>query len=48
MHEAVYGAPRFIPPGHLCFLMHYPTISTHMYDLRCNAGGARSVKVRFG
>ena len=42
----------FTPPGHLCFLMHYPTISTHMYrstilyDLRCNAGGARSVKVR--
>ena len=19
----------FTPPGHLCFLMHYPTISTH-------------------
>ena len=19
----------FAPPGHLCFLMHYPTISTH-------------------
>ena len=39
----------FTPPGHLCFLMHYPTINTdkrtHMYDLRCNAGGARSVKV---
>ena len=39
----------FTPPGHLCFLMHYPTINTHkrthMYDLRCNAGGAPSVKV---
>ena len=35
----------FTPPGHLCFLMHYPTIhthkGTHMYDQRCNAGGAR-------
>ena len=45
------GARRFTPPGYLCFLMHYPTIITHkwthMYDLRCNAGGARSVKVRF-
>ena len=42
----------FTPPGHLCFLMHYPTINTHKCtnknDLRCNAGGARSVKVRFG
>ena len=19
----------FTPPGHLCFIMHYPTISTH-------------------
>ena len=43
----------FTPPGHLCFLMHYPTISTHMYrstilhDLRCNAGGA-SVRLRLG
>ena len=40
----------FTPPGHLCFLMHYPTISTHrrtiLYDLRCNAGEARSIKVR--
>ena len=40
----------FTPPGHLCFLMHYPTISTHrwtiLYDLRCNAGGARPIKVR--
>ena len=40
----------FTPPGHLCFLMHYPTISTHrwtiLYDVRCNAGGARPIKVR--
>ena len=40
----------FKPPGHLCFLMHYATISTHrgtiLYDLRCNAGGAPPIKVR--
>ena len=40
----------FTPPWHLCFLMHYPTISTHrwtiLYDLRCNAGGARPITVR--
>ena len=40
----------FTPPGMLCFLLHYPTISTHMliilYDLMCNAGGARPIKVR--
>ena len=39
----------FTPPGHLCFLMHYPTINTHvntmMYDLRCNSGGARPDKI---
>ena len=32
------------------FVMHYPNISTHrwtiLYDLRCNAGGARPIKVR--
>ena len=40
----------FTPPGHLRNLMHYPTINTQvntmMYDLRCNAGGARPIKVR--
>ena len=40
----------FTPAGHLSFLMHYPTISTHrriiLYDLRCNAGGARPIKIR--
>ena len=40
----------FTPPGHLCYLLHYPTINTQvntmMYDLRCNAGGARPIKVR--
>ena len=40
----------FTPPGHLCFLMHYPTIKTQvnrmMYDRRCNAGGARPIEVR--
>ena len=40
----------FTPPGHLCFLMHYPTISadrrTILYDIRCNAGGARPIKVK--
>ena len=31
-------------------LMHYPTTKTQvnimMYDLRCNAGGARPIKIR--
>ena len=40
----------FTPPGHLRNLMHYPTINTQvntmMYDLRCNAGGARPINVR--
>ena len=40
----------FTPPGLLCNLMHYPTINTQVntttYDLRCNAGGARPIKVR--
>ena len=40
----------FTPPGHTCFIMHYPTINTYkstdMYDLGCNAGGARPIKVR--
>ena len=42
----------FTPPVHLRNLMHYATINkqvnTMMYDLRCNAGGARPVKVRYG
>ena len=40
----------FTPTGHLRNLMHYPTINTQvntmMYDLMCNAGGARPIKVR--
>ena len=40
----------FTPPGHLRNLFHYPTLNTQvntmMYDLRCNAGGARPIKVR--
>ena len=40
----------FTPPGHPRNLMHYPTINTQvntiMYDLRCNAGGARPINVR--
>ena len=40
----------FTPPGHLRNLMHHPTINTQvntmMYDLRCNAGGARPINVR--
>ena len=40
----------FTPPGHLRNLMHYPTINTQvntmMYDLRCNAGAARPIRVR--
>ena len=40
----------FAQPGHFSFLMHYPTISTHrttiLYDQRCNAVGARPIKVR--
>ena len=42
----------FTPPGHLRNLFHYPTLNTQvntmMYDLRCNAGWARPVKVRYG
>ena len=42
----------FTPPGHLRNLFHYPTFNTQlntmMYDLSCNAGGARPVKVRYG
>ena len=38
------------PPGHLRNLMNYSTIKTQvntkMYDLWCNAGGARPIKVR--
>ena len=41
----------FTPLGHLRNLMHYPTIKTQvntmMYDLLCNAGGSRPVKVRY-
>ena len=41
----------FTPPGHLRNLMHYPTLNTQvntmMYDLSCNAGGARPVEVRY-
>ena len=41
---------NFTPPGLLRNLMHYLTINTQvntmMYDLRCNAGGARPIKVR--
>ena len=37
--------------GHLRNLFHYPTINTQvntmMYDLSCNAGGARPVEVRY-
>ena len=40
----------FTPPGHLRNLMHYPTIKSQinimMYDLWCNAGGARPNKFR--
>ena len=31
----------------LCYYI-YTQVNTMMYDLRCNAGGARPVKVRYG
>ena len=41
----------FTPPGHLCFLhalsFYKYTPGEHiLYDLRCNAGGPRPIKVR--
>ena len=39
----------FTPPGHLCFLMHYPTISSTQVNnivLRCMVAVAGLVKVK--
>ena len=40
----------FTPPGHLfstaLSYYKYTQVNNILYDLRCNAGGARSIKVR--
>ena len=34
--------------SHALSYYKYTQVNTMMYDLRCNAGGARPVKVRYG
>ena len=34
--------------SHALSYYKYTHVNTMMYDLRCNAGGARPVKVRYG
>ena len=34
--------------SHALSYYKYTLVNTMMYDLRCNAGGARPVKVRYG